>query len=128
MVLPKTIQKNVDKLGSDLADKWLMIMHNHGLLSAGRTVSEAFYFLYVLEIACKVQVDVMSTNAELIYPDQGSMDVLAGYNVPNIDQPKRCRYSFLERVNSYVGHSRSNLQNIDPNNTIKRDWPTDYTV
>lgn len=76
-----------DKLGKDLSDKWLMIMHNHGLLSAGRTVAEAFYFLYVLEIACKVQVDVMATKAELIYPDKDSMDVLAGYNVPNLEPP-----------------------------------------
>jgi ribulose-5-phosphate 4-epimerase/fuculose-1-phosphate aldolase len=76
-----------DKLGKDLANKWLMIMHNHGLLSAGRTVAEAFYFLYVLEIACKVQVDVMATKAELIYPDQDAMDVLARYNLPDIGQP-----------------------------------------
>ena len=76
-----------DKLGRDLADKWLMIMHNHGLLSAGRTVAEAFYFLYILEIACKVQVDVMATNAELIYPDQDAMDVLASYCLPSAGQP-----------------------------------------
>jgi ribulose-5-phosphate 4-epimerase/fuculose-1-phosphate aldolase len=76
-----------DKLGRDLADKWLMIMHNHGLLSVGRTVAEAFYFLYVLEIACKVQVDVMATNAELIYPDQDAMDMLARHSLPNVEQP-----------------------------------------
>jgi len=44
-----------EALGRDLGDKWLMIMRNHGLLSAGRTVAEAFYHLYVLENACKVQ-------------------------------------------------------------------------
>jgi ribulose-5-phosphate 4-epimerase/fuculose-1-phosphate aldolase len=76
-----------EKLGKDLADKWLMIMHNHGLLSTGRTVAEAFYFLYVLEIACKVQVDVMATNAELVYPDKESIDVLATYCLPNSEQP-----------------------------------------
>ena len=34
------------KLGEDIGDKVLMIMNNHGLLSSGRTVAEAFYYLY----------------------------------------------------------------------------------
>ena len=51
------------RLAADIADKWLMIMHNHGLLSVGRTVAEAFFYLYTLENACKVQVDVMSSGA-----------------------------------------------------------------
>ena len=62
------------RLGEDLDDKWLMIMHNHGLLAAGRTVSEAFYFLYTLENACKVQVDVLACGAEITTPEA---DVLA---------------------------------------------------
>jgi ribulose-5-phosphate 4-epimerase/fuculose-1-phosphate aldolase len=33
------------RLGEDLADKWAMIMHNHGLLSVGRDIAEAFYLL-----------------------------------------------------------------------------------
>jgi ribulose-5-phosphate 4-epimerase/fuculose-1-phosphate aldolase len=49
------------KLGEDLGDKWLMVMQNHGLLSVGRTVGEAFYMLYMLENACKVQVDVLDS-------------------------------------------------------------------
>ena len=57
------------RLGLDMGDKWLMIMHNHGLLSAGRTVAEAFYFLYTLENACKVQVDVMASGADAIIPE-----------------------------------------------------------
>ena len=44
-------------------------MDNRGLLSAVLTVAEAFYFLYVLETACKVEIDVMATNTELAYPD-----------------------------------------------------------
>ncbi|MEM7294481.1 MAG: class II aldolase/adducin family protein, partial [Pseudomonadota bacterium] len=71
-----------EKLGSDMADKWLMIMRNHGLLSAGRTVSEAFYYLYELENACKVQVDVMASSADRIVPDNDVVDYYATRNVP----------------------------------------------
>ena len=56
------------RLGEDLGDKWLMIMHNHGLLSTGRNVAEAFYLLYTLENACKVQVDVMASGAQVVTP------------------------------------------------------------
>lgn len=71
-----------DKLGIDLADKWLMIMHNHGLLSVGRNVAEAFYFLYTLENACKVQVDVLASGREIVYPPQQSIDQLASEGLP----------------------------------------------
>lgn len=76
-----------EKLGRDLSDKWLMIMHNHGLLSVGRTVGEAFYYLYSLENACKVQVDVMASGAQMIIPEQSAMDELAHYNSPPADGP-----------------------------------------
>ena len=61
-----------ERLGSDMADKWLMIMLNHGLLAAGRTVSEAFYHLYILENACKIQVDVMCSGAKYTVPSDAA--------------------------------------------------------
>lgn len=67
-----------EALARDLGDKWLMIMHNHGLLSVGRSVPEAFYYLYTLENACKVQVDVMASRAEIIFPDK---DIVADLSV-----------------------------------------------
>ena len=62
------------RLARDLDDKWLMIMHNHGLLAAGRTVAEAFYYLYILEAACKIQVDVLSASSKPILPDQDAIE------------------------------------------------------
>lgn len=70
------------RLGQDMGDKWLMIMRNHGLLSAGRTVAEAFYYLYTLENACKVQVDVMASGAEIITPKESAIASLAEYGHP----------------------------------------------
>lgn len=40
-----------------LGDSKAMILRNHGLLTVGRTVPEAFLFLYRLERACQVQID-----------------------------------------------------------------------
>jgi ribulose-5-phosphate 4-epimerase/fuculose-1-phosphate aldolase len=53
-------------LARDLANDFLMIMRNHGLLSVGRTVSECFYYLYFLEMSCKIQVDVLAAGQEPI--------------------------------------------------------------
>lgn len=75
------------RLGEDMGDKWLMIMHNHGLLSAGRTVAEAFYFLYTMENACKVQVDVMASGAEVITPTAEALAGMADYGRPNESHP-----------------------------------------
>jgi ribulose-5-phosphate 4-epimerase/fuculose-1-phosphate aldolase len=46
-----------------------MILHNHGLLTCAPTIGEAFTTLYILETACKVQVDAMCSGAELVMPD-----------------------------------------------------------
>ena len=48
-------------LAADLGDKKAMIMRNHGLLTCGETVAEAFMLMYYLERACKVQMDVMAS-------------------------------------------------------------------
>ena len=74
-------------LGRDLGDKYLMIMHNHGLLSAGRTIAEAFYHLYTLENACKVQVDAMASRAEMITPGAAAIAAIADYARPPAQVP-----------------------------------------
>jgi len=76
-----------EALGRDLGDKWLMIMRNHGLLSAGRTVAEAFYHLYVLENACKVQVDVLACGEDYVTPSADAIAAIAGYATPPDDAP-----------------------------------------
>ncbi len=37
-----------------------MILRNHGLLTVGHTVSEAFEIMYYLDTACQIQVDAMA--------------------------------------------------------------------
>ncbi|MBT4703408.1 MAG: class II aldolase/adducin family protein [Rhodospirillaceae bacterium] len=54
------------RLQIDLGQNWAMMLRNHGVLVAGRTVSEAFQFTQRLEIACQIQVDVGS-NSDLTF-------------------------------------------------------------
>jgi ribulose-5-phosphate 4-epimerase/fuculose-1-phosphate aldolase len=45
-----------------------MILRNHGLLTAGRTIPEAFSLMFYLDRACEIQVAALSGGSELIYP------------------------------------------------------------
>jgi ribulose-5-phosphate 4-epimerase/fuculose-1-phosphate aldolase len=49
----------------DLGQKMTMIMWNHGLLSVGRTIGEAVLYMRRLVDACELQVQLMSTGAEI---------------------------------------------------------------
>ena len=69
------------QLGKDIGDKPLLIMRNHGLLSTANNVADAFYNLYTLENACKIQVDVLSSGADVSNPPQSEWDELARINV-----------------------------------------------
>ncbi len=95
-------QDECGRLGEDIADKWLMIMHNHGLLSVGRSVAEAFFYLYTLENACKVQVDVMSSGATPKHIDAESLRQLAEYSRPKAEDPNdsatRCWQALVRQL------------------------------
>jgi ribulose-5-phosphate 4-epimerase/fuculose-1-phosphate aldolase len=53
------------RLQADLGDKNLMILRNHGTLTVGRSVAEAFVRTYFLEWACTVQVRALSMGGTL---------------------------------------------------------------
>ena len=76
-----------EMLARDMGDKWLMVMHNHGLLAAGRTVAEAFYHLYMLEMSCKIQLDVMSASNNLVLPNPEAVASLTRHTAMNPDGP-----------------------------------------
>ncbi len=56
------------RLVADLGTQDAMILRNHGLLVASPSIAEAFNAMYWLEMACRSQVDAMSSNATLIIP------------------------------------------------------------
>jgi ribulose-5-phosphate 4-epimerase/fuculose-1-phosphate aldolase len=57
-----------ERLVADLGDKRVMILRNHGLMTCGRSVSEAFTLMINLERSCQAQVAAMSTGAKLRLP------------------------------------------------------------
>ena len=44
------------RLARDLGDKSFLMLRNHGLLTVGETVADAFLFMYVFEAACAIQL------------------------------------------------------------------------
>ena len=56
------------QLVADLGDKNAMIMRNHGLLTAGGSVGEAFVQMYYLDKACEIQLEALATGRELQLP------------------------------------------------------------
>ena len=55
-----------EQLVSDLGDNNAMILRNHGLLTAAKTIPEAFNAMHRLELSCKTQIAAMSCNTKLI--------------------------------------------------------------
>ena len=51
---------------ADLGDCHSMILRNHGLLTCGETVADAFLHMYILQKACEVQVRAQAGGEELI--------------------------------------------------------------
>jgi ribulose-5-phosphate 4-epimerase/fuculose-1-phosphate aldolase len=49
----------------DLGDKTHLMLRNHGLLTVGRTVADAFLAMYFFETACTIQVRAMSGGSEM---------------------------------------------------------------
>lgn len=57
-----------ERIVADLGDKPVMILRNHGLLSTGRSVAEAFSLMFYLNAACEIQVATLSMGAPIRLP------------------------------------------------------------
>lgn len=63
-----------ERLVRDLGEKPCMILRHHGLLTVGHTVAEAFYWMYYLEQACRIQVAAQSSGVPLVIPPQAVVE------------------------------------------------------
>lgn len=54
------------RLVADLGNKKYLVLRNHGLLTVGRTVAEAFLGMFMLERACEIQILAQSGGGELL--------------------------------------------------------------
>ena len=55
-----------ERLAGDLGSRHQMILRSHGLMSVGQSVGEAFWRMYMLEMACALQIDVLATGQKFI--------------------------------------------------------------
>lgn len=65
-----------ERIVQDLGGKFLQLMHNHGLLACGRSAAEAFWFHYYLEMACKIQVDILASGEETVLPTDTAVEAI----------------------------------------------------
>jgi len=63
------------RLVADLGSRSFLILRNHGLLTVGETIADAFLAMYALETACQAQIMAQSSGAELV---QVHAQILAG--------------------------------------------------
>jgi ribulose-5-phosphate 4-epimerase/fuculose-1-phosphate aldolase len=67
-----------ERIVADLGDKGAMLLRNHGTLTVGETVGEAFVKMYFLERACHAQILALSAGeGHLNNPPQGAPEVAA---------------------------------------------------
>ena len=66
-----------ERLSKSLGSNKVMILQNHGLLTCGSTIPEAFMLMYYLDRACKNQIDILSTRKEAIIPTDNIMEYAA---------------------------------------------------
>jgi ribulose-5-phosphate 4-epimerase/fuculose-1-phosphate aldolase len=54
------------RLVADLGDRNCLVLRNHGLLTTGPTIADAFLQMYVFETACQIQLLAQSTGQPLV--------------------------------------------------------------
>ena len=62
------------RLVADLGENNALILRNHGLLTTGATIPDAFLLMYVLETACQIQLLAQAPGGELIHVPQPIVD------------------------------------------------------
>lgn len=80
------------RLVQDLGQHDAMILRNHGLLTCGATIQQAFNTMYQLELSCRAQVDAVNSQAELLIAPKAVLDKTSHLYQPGTRRP----YGVLE--------------------------------
>ena len=80
------------RLVEDLGAHDAMVLRNHGLLTCGATIQQAFNTMYQLEMSCRAQVDAMAARTELTMPGENVLAHTAHLYQPGTRRP----YGVLE--------------------------------
>jgi ribulose-5-phosphate 4-epimerase/fuculose-1-phosphate aldolase len=62
------------RLVADLGNNNALILRNHGLLTTGATIADAFLMMYALETACQTQIMAQSAGSDLVQVPQPIVD------------------------------------------------------
>ena len=81
-----------ERLVADLGEHNALVLRNHGLLTCGPSVPEAFNLIYQLEQSCRAQVDVMAAGASMSMPDEETLGLhrqaLPARHTPPLRRPR----------------------------------------
>ena len=66
------------RLVADLGKKTFLILRNHGLLTVGPTVADAFLSMFLLERACRIQILAQSGGVKLVPIDDEDLRADSG--------------------------------------------------
>ncbi|SEN31869.1 Ribulose-5-phosphate 4-epimerase/Fuculose-1-phosphate aldolase [Pseudomonas sp. ok272] len=71
------------RLVADMGDKSVLMLRNHGLLTVGETVSQAFLRMYYLEKACEIQLAAQAAGDLVLPPAAVCEHTERQFNQPN---------------------------------------------
>lgn len=87
-----------ERLVADLGDNRAMILRNHGLLTVGRTVGEAFSLMYNLEQACRIQLATQASGQKIVLPPHDVQDRTAAQYDADPDGAAELEWLALRRL------------------------------
>jgi ribulose-5-phosphate 4-epimerase/fuculose-1-phosphate aldolase len=89
-----------------LGDKKAAILRNHGLLTVGRSVAEAYFLMFYLNKACEIQLEAMKTGRPLRIPSHEDCDFTARqfdnerYHLESVDLVWQAELRRLDRLDA----------------------------
>lgn len=91
------------RLVADIGNKMTLILHNHGLLTCGTSVREAFDYMYYLERACQIQIAALSGGGKLIIPtEEVAQKVANSFARPGYQEKKENGAHFCECLTEWT--------------------------
>jgi ribulose-5-phosphate 4-epimerase/fuculose-1-phosphate aldolase len=96
------------RIVEDLGPHDALIMNNHGLLTCGATIQQAFNTMYQLELSCRSQVDAMAVRTELSLPSKEILEHTAHMYQPGTRRPYGVLewHAMLRRLEAEEGQDR----------------------
>jgi len=65
------------RLQADLGTANYLVLRNHGLLTVGRNIPEAFLAMYTFENTCRIQIDALAGGGEVVQVNPSILDGVA---------------------------------------------------